>query len=267
MPKQDKISWVRFSAGDWLGGTGSLSLAERGLYITACALIYQAGGAISKTDLKRLCPCRGDTFNTLLLRLIELGKLTISNGLVDQARCEIELEKARTRFTDRQRIGNGSADPSPHVSQEINEVHGPYARAKGESREEEDLDKNLKGGVGRCAPSGADGNVEVLSDEERAEVISMLDRTAATLKGEVPKGIRDAAAYRAAVKSNKFRALVVSLNAWVGGGLDGSARLAAWEVAAAASEAGQRSKMGTQARRDFDRLVQMMRASNAAEAV
>lgn len=93
-----KICHVDFFADDWLSGTSELSLAERGLYITACALIYSRGEPVEREHLHRVCAVHGRTFNTLLDRLLALGKLVEEGGKIGQKRAEKELKKARNRL-------------------------------------------------------------------------------------------------------------------------------------------------------------------------
>ncbi len=267
MPRPLKVQRVDFSASDWLGGTSTLSLQECGLYIKICALIYTAGGPVSKADVRNIVPSvRYETFNSLLLRLVEKGKISFENGLIDQARCERELARARRRMAASSRTGDETESKpdstvsarEPSLSNEINEVNHPITRVKGATQEPTTKDfKNLEGDLGRCAPS----EPALPSEADKAEVDAMVEQTVATLRGEAPKGVRDPAAYQAAVKQNKFKNLVTSLNAWVGTGLDGSsARMAAWEVLAAAESAGSRSELAAAMRKQFDKLVEMFRA-------
>lgn len=92
------IKHVDFYAGDWISGTASLTLEERGLYITACALIYDNGGPVDRDRLKRACGVHGRTFSAILGRLLDLGKLFEIGGKIGQKRAENELKKARNRL-------------------------------------------------------------------------------------------------------------------------------------------------------------------------
>lgn len=40
--------WVKFWPSDWLAGTSGLTAAERGVYITILALIYEQRGGVLK---------------------------------------------------------------------------------------------------------------------------------------------------------------------------------------------------------------------------
>lgn len=258
-----KIQRIDFSASDWLGGTAALSFAERGLYITICALIYVAGGPITKADLRKANPGRTDTFNALLLRLVDAGKISLRDGIIDQVRCERELARARHRIdklspgistepgSAGQNDGSDSfpagfeSDSSPHVSNKINEVRDPL-RARnlpGVTKEKEDFIKP-EDSAGRSAPAreGAQDDVRPPTEQEKAEIAELVEQTRSALAGEAPKAIRDPVAYRAAVAENKFRGAYTSVNR-AAARLDGTEREEAWRVAAAAEIAGSWAAM------------------------
>lgn len=93
-----EIKHIDFYAGDWISGNTSLTLEERGLFITACALIYANGGPVERERLHRACGVHGRTFNAILGRLLALGKLYEEDGKIGQKRAENELKKARKRL-------------------------------------------------------------------------------------------------------------------------------------------------------------------------
>lgn len=92
-----KVRRVDFSPDEWLAGTMSLDNAERGLYITACALIYSHGGPVPIDELKARSVDHGNSFNRQLRRLVALGKLVRNGSEITNKRCENELEKAGKR--------------------------------------------------------------------------------------------------------------------------------------------------------------------------
>ena len=150
----------------------------------------------------------------------------------------------------------------------------PTRAQKGEAKSK-DLDlRKSKGDRGRCAPSVepaaqtepesvAAVAVEPPTPEHIAYVDAAVERATAALRGDVPKGIRDPAAYKAAVKDAKFTNLVKAVNEWVGTGLDGEARWAAWEVLVAAEKAETRAALTPATRKALDKIVEMYRASSA----
>jgi uncharacterized protein YdaU (DUF1376 family) len=168
MSRPIKIRRFDFYPGDWLGGTVALSLAQRGLYITACAMIYEAGGPISKTDLRRAAGCRSDTLNRHLSKLIEMGKLQLrDDGMIDQLRCEREILRATCRIAAKTTIARQSVQNTDRLSSselnETNAVTPSYARATVYQQEGEDVPSgHLSTDVGsgpevRAAPCGRAG--------------------------------------------------------------------------------------------------------------
>lgn len=93
-----KVRRIDFSPDDWIAGTVGLSLAEEGLYMRACALIYSRGGPITVELLKQSClHDHGNKINACLNHLVALGKLRRVGDCIDQPRCKFELEKAEKR--------------------------------------------------------------------------------------------------------------------------------------------------------------------------
>jgi len=92
-----KIRRIDFSPDEWIAGTVGLDNAERGLYITACALIYSHGGPIPVDQLRGACRDHGHAFKRQLDRLLSTDKLSLNDGQIDNKRCANELQKAVTR--------------------------------------------------------------------------------------------------------------------------------------------------------------------------
>lgn len=115
-----KVRRIDFSPDEWIAGCVGLTIAERGLYITACALIYSHGDRISIDHLRSACIDHGHTFNRTLDRLVELGKLTRNGDQIGQKRCENELQNAAIRSAKAQqsaskRWNNNAVDDEPHM--------------------------------------------------------------------------------------------------------------------------------------------------------
>jgi uncharacterized protein YdaU (DUF1376 family) len=92
-----KVRRVDFSPDEWIAGTVDLSLAERGMYITACSLIYSRGGEIATGILRSFCHEDLRTYNRCLQKLLDLGKLEIKDGHLSNKRCLSELQLAANR--------------------------------------------------------------------------------------------------------------------------------------------------------------------------
>ena len=306
-----KVRRVDFYPDDWIAGTVDLTLEERGVYITACALIYSRGGPIERAHLRNACPGHGRPFNAALRRLLDIGKLAADGNLIDQRRCEAELHAAHSRIekwtknlsnsdgsttksdacAPRALGGGNQAAADPASGQKLtkndrnfdetslkksrkNRVNigkaDTYADRAGLTRYNQDLEsesKNLRGELGRSAPSGRDASTtaeqrDALTADERAEMVSMFDEVLATLKGGMPKGngVHDQAAYQAAVKQSKRDAWLRELHTWASQRLEGAARTEAWEALAEAMAAGSRDATPKHIRRRIDELDQLYRA-------
>lgn len=92
--------WFKFYPSDWLGGTGGMTAAERGVYITLVAMIYDHGAPIRRDDsrLARRCGVTKASWLKIIRLLIEDGKITTpDDGLLSNDRCEIELSDRANR--------------------------------------------------------------------------------------------------------------------------------------------------------------------------
>ncbi len=99
MARSTKPRRADFYPDDWLAGTLELTLEEEGAYIRICALIYSKGQPIPDNDRWLAGMCRVSTRKWRVLRraLIDKNKITITDGLIHQQRCEFELGRAAER--------------------------------------------------------------------------------------------------------------------------------------------------------------------------
>lgn len=111
-----KVRRVDFSPDEWIGGTIGLSNADRGLYITACAMIYSAGKSIKISDLFAACVDHGNALKTQLDRLVEKGKLLRNGDKIDQKRARKELQKAQKRSRKARQNGLKGGRPPNNIS-------------------------------------------------------------------------------------------------------------------------------------------------------
>jgi len=85
--------YFKFNTADWLTGTSGLSAAERGVYITLLALIYDNDGPIFRDDgrLARKCGLPTMPFKRALDGLLSEGKLFVQDdGLLHNYRAKTE---------------------------------------------------------------------------------------------------------------------------------------------------------------------------------
>jgi hypothetical protein len=154
------ICHVDFYGREWIEGTLELTLAERGMLITAEALICSRGEPVTVDHLHRVCGVHGRTFKTVLGRLLALGKLFESDGKIGSKRAEKELKKARNRLEkwsknldnptkpngyDHRAGGNARASnhQSPEVREDTLEPRGSNGAGAPSDREPVDLVKAL----------------------------------------------------------------------------------------------------------------------------
>lgn len=144
-----QVRYVNFHPDEWLVGTMGLSWAERGVYITACALMYSHGGPIEIDHLRRACHDHGRVFNFAIKRLLGLGKLVLDGTLLANRRALNEIEKASKRAL------NSRENGAKH--KKINKVRNPAGVTKEPKKEE---------GVSlRSTPSLFDSSLRSLSSE------------------------------------------------------------------------------------------------------
>ena len=93
-------SWFKFFPSDWLGGTAGLSAAERGVYVTLIAAIYDQGGPIKRDDarLARQCGLPKAGFVRALQALVDLGKIEIEGCDLTNSRAKRELIERENRI-------------------------------------------------------------------------------------------------------------------------------------------------------------------------
>ncbi len=91
--------WFRFFPSDWLAGVAGLSAAERGVYITLLAIMYDHGGAIPRDDarLSRQCGIPKAGFARALDSLISTGKIVVENGCLFNSRAKTELTERENK--------------------------------------------------------------------------------------------------------------------------------------------------------------------------
>lgn len=85
--------WYRRCGADFIHGTMNLSLEEKGAYSLCLDLIYDRGGAIPDDArwLSGICNVSIRKWGALRQRLLDLGKLTLSDGRLSNARAELEI--------------------------------------------------------------------------------------------------------------------------------------------------------------------------------
>lgn len=91
--------FINFYTSDFLAGTGGMTAATKGVYITILCLIYETEGALGqKWDvLARRCGCTLPAFKRAISDLVDDGKLEIVDGQIWSEKCEKHLTQRRER--------------------------------------------------------------------------------------------------------------------------------------------------------------------------
>lgn len=250
-----KVRRVDFYPDDWIAGTGDLSLDQRGLYVTACALIYSRGGPITRDHLRKQCPGHLRRFNAALAALVMLRKLVEEDGQIDQKRCERELEHAQKRVVTARKNGSMGGRPRRNTN-DLAEPDGSFStRARVEkpsppSKERKELEVDL----GRSAPPGRDAPSEA--------DIAHVDRI-------VAETVRSGMLRRNGYGENgisKRDAWLNNLAKFVGQALDADARMIAWEAIEIARNAGSREATPRHVRRAVDDIDKLYRGQTGRMA-
>lgn len=104
--------WIKFYPSDWLTGTIGLTAAEKGVYITILALIYDKGGPIPNNQkvLARRCEMTPAAFRDALSTLVSEGKLTVSADEIFNKKAEKIIEAAHQRIEKARKGGLAKAN-------------------------------------------------------------------------------------------------------------------------------------------------------------
>jgi uncharacterized protein YdaU (DUF1376 family) len=172
--------WFKFYSSDWISGVSGLSAAERGVYVSLLAAMYDRSGPIPRDDarLARQCGLPKAGFTRAVEALIAESKIVEMDGMLFNERVKNELTEREKRSVtaseaattgweirkEKQRSKNANAMP---------EQCGPnatHARVP-----ESDIDTSLRSVSNASAKAKRDEIVEILraavSEETALEVI------------------------------------------------------------------------------------------------
>ena len=93
-------AWFRFFPSDWLGGTSGLSAAEKGVYVTLIALMYDQGGMVPRDDarLARQCGLPKAGLSKVIDTLVALGKIEVDGERLTNSRVKTEVTERENRI-------------------------------------------------------------------------------------------------------------------------------------------------------------------------
>jgi uncharacterized protein YdaU (DUF1376 family) len=160
--------WFRFFPSDWISGVSGLSAAERGVYVTLLALMYDANGPLKRDDsrLSRQCGLPKAGFVRALESLIETGKI-VSNGdgclFNNRAKNELTERENRTRTASdaatsrwekekkKQRTNNAKALPK-QCQDDATRARIPQPQLQPQKKKEDSEEDKSSSGAGAPEP-------------------------------------------------------------------------------------------------------------------
>lgn len=97
--KMSQSPFIPFYTSDFLGGTGGMTAATKGVYITLLCLIYEADGPIAQRwdMLARRCGCTLPAFKRAVSDLVDDAKIEIVDGAIWSSKCGEHIAQRRER--------------------------------------------------------------------------------------------------------------------------------------------------------------------------
>lgn len=97
------VTFARFFPSDWRSGCFCLNLEEEGLYIRACAWMYDTGQALPGNDATaaRLLNVQVQKYSKVMQSLIDKGKMIRAQGVLINKRVFDEIDKFRSQQATR----------------------------------------------------------------------------------------------------------------------------------------------------------------------
>lgn len=157
------IPWFKFYPADFMNGVRGLSATEIGLYIMLLSLIYEESGPVELNVLRlaTYCGMREASFLKTFEKLVALGKLTVTDNKISNARAEVEIAARANDLKAASRAGKASAEKRQQNQQ--NFATG-VEQTFNHSASEADKEKYSKGGGG--APAATMDEVVLQPDTE-----------------------------------------------------------------------------------------------------
>lgn len=111
--------YIPFYTSDFLGGTGGMTAATKGIYITLLCLMYENEGPIKQRweALARRCGCTLPAFKKAILELQEDGKITVDGTELWSEKCEKHVATRRERSASARSSANKRWEKSEQKQQ------------------------------------------------------------------------------------------------------------------------------------------------------
>lgn len=109
---ENRIPYFRFYPSDFMRGIRGLSAQEAGLYVMLLCRMYEESGPLENHALRlsTYCGMRLATFEKTLDRLVALGKITVTDGMLFNDRAAIEISNRADDLKIASKAGKASAE-------------------------------------------------------------------------------------------------------------------------------------------------------------
>lgn len=141
-------SWFKFYPADFMGGVRGLTPQEVGLYIMLLCRVYEENGPIEFNVLRlsTYCGMRAPTFEKTVQKLVDLGKLDLTYGMLSNARAMNEISNRSNDLKVASRAGKVSAEKRQQKQQQdATDVQQAF------NHTDTDTDTDIGGGCSACA--------------------------------------------------------------------------------------------------------------------
>lgn len=140
------IPYFDFYPADFMNGVRGLSAQEVGVYTMILCRIYEESGPIDfhVARLATYCGMRPATFEKVASKLIDLGKFSVVDGKLSNARAEHEIQNRADKLKINSKAGKASASKrQQNQSVDATDVQRAFNQAEAEA----DTDKNTLSSV------------------------------------------------------------------------------------------------------------------------
>lgn len=140
--------WFKFYPADFMNGVRGLNATEVGLYQMLLCRLYEEGGPVEFNVLRlaTYCGMREATFLKTAEKLISLGKITLSDGMISNRRFEVENSNRARDLKNNSKAGKASAKKR---QQNQGQTSTPVERAFNHT--DTDTDTDLSKEAAECA--------------------------------------------------------------------------------------------------------------------
>jgi uncharacterized protein YdaU (DUF1376 family) len=114
------IPYFSLYPADFMNGVRGMSAQQVGVYMMLLCRIYEENGPV-EYHLRRLatyCGMREATFEKVVSDLVDLGKLTLTDGMLSNRRAEAEISKRSHDLENNVRAGKASAEKRQQKQQQ-----------------------------------------------------------------------------------------------------------------------------------------------------